>query len=113
MTFFVGLDLGQTRDYSALAVLEVEGFRPDRILKIRHLQQWKLGTSYPQICEETCLLLKREHLKFAPLICDATGCGRPVVDLLKQSIVRSRLHAVTITGGIVESKESKEGVTYW
>ncbi len=41
--YFVGVDLGQARDYSALAVLEVEGFGLGAILKVRHLQRWKLG----------------------------------------------------------------------
>ena len=81
--YFVGLDLGQARDYSALAVLEVEGFGLHAILRVRHLQRWKLGTSYPQICEETYVLLHREPLQSAPLIVDATGVGRPVVDLFK------------------------------
>lgn len=78
--YFVGLDLGQARDYSALAVLEVEGFGLHAILRVRHLQRWKLGTSYPQICEETCVLLHREPLQSDTSNrgrngCWETGCG--------------------------------------
>lgn len=101
--YFVGLDLGQARDYSALAVLEVEGFGLHAILRVRHLQRWKLRTSYPQICEETCVLLHREPLQSAPLIVDATGVGRPIVDLFKPRL-GARLNAAMITGGNAETK---------
>jgi hypothetical protein len=112
--YFVGLDLGQARDYSALAVLEVEGVKPKRLHKIRHLQRWRLGTSYSKICDETADLMQREPLHNSPLIVDSTGVGRPVVDLFtpKPRLVR-RLHAVSITGGSTESKELVAQVTYW
>ncbi|CAN5484107.1 hypothetical protein BH20ACI3_BH20ACI3_39740 [soil metagenome] len=110
--YFVGLDLGQARDYSALAVLEVEGFGLHTILRVRHLQRWKLGTSYPQICDETCILLHRAPLQSAPLIVDATGVGRPVVDLFKPRL-GARLNAAMITGGSAETKNVIERVPYW
>jgi hypothetical protein len=111
--YFVGLDLGQASDYSALAVLEVEGFRLDAILRVRHLLRWKLGTSYPQICEETHALLQREPLQAAPLIVDATGVGRPVVDLFRPRLGWGRLNAALITAGNAETKSVIERVPYW
>lgn len=112
-SYFAGLDLGQARDYSALAIAEAQGNGQDRIYSIRHLQRWPLQTSYPTICAEATDLFKREPLKGAPLIADATGVGRPVIDLLGHSISAFQLHAVTITGGHTETKDEPGGVTYW
>lgn len=111
--YFAGLDLGQARDYSALAIVEARGAGRERVYSIRHLQRWPLQTSYPTICADTTDLLKRDPLKGARLIADATGVGRPVIDLLRQSIPASRLHAVTITGGTAETKDEQDRVTHW
>ena len=54
--FYVGLDLGKMRDYSALAVVE----REDRlcwtpaipsppVLRVRHLERFPLGTPYMRV----------------------------------------------------------------
>jgi hypothetical protein len=113
-SYFAGLDLGQAKDYSALAIAETEGQTKDRVYLIRHLQRWALQTSYPTICADTTSMLKREPLISARLIADATGVGRPVVDLLKQGFSSRRLHAVSITGGNTENKEEQpDGSTYW
>lgn len=111
--YFAGLDLGQSKDYSALAVVEATRVGNERLFSIRYLHRWPLRTSYPTICAETSELLTRTPLNGARLIVDATGVGRPVVDLFKRSIFCRRLHAVTITGGVVENKEVIEGVTHW
>ena len=111
--YFASLDVGQAQDYSALCVLEAQGFGSTSVCSVRHLQRWPLGTSYPAICSDTAALLKREPLLDAPLILDATGCGRPIADLLRQSIPASRLHAVTITSGTTETKDEVDRVTYW
>lgn len=112
-SYFAGLDLGQAKDYSALAIAEAQGAGDERIFSIRHLQRWPLQTSYPAICADVAEMLKREPLKSAPLVADATGVGRPVIDLLRQSFSSSRLHALTITAGTVETKDKQDDVTYW
>ena len=61
--YFVGLDLGQVNDYSALAVLERTEQpsidRPGRHYSVRHLHRWALGTSYPAIVQSVAALLAK------------------------------------------------------
>jgi hypothetical protein len=110
-TFLVGLDLGQTADPSALAVVEVvrrfpAGAVPDpdvtplvNHFNVRHLQRWPLGTPYPGIVKDVTALLERPPLPGARLVVDATGVGRAVVDLFRQTSLRPNLVPVTITPG--------------
>jgi hypothetical protein len=84
--------LGQAADYTALAVVE---WTQDA-LKVRHLQRFPLGTVYPAIVDAVADLMTRLP-EYPELSVDATGVGRPVVDLLRANGLR--LDAVTITGG--------------
>jgi hypothetical protein len=108
--YFVGLDLGQVSDYSALAVVERKLLPgplrrgqpqgpPVRHHAVRHLQRWALGTSYPAIVEDVAALLARPPLPGCLLVADQTGVGRAVVDLLRQRRLPARLMAATITAG--------------
>ena len=94
--FFVGLDLGQARDYTAVAVIE---YQPDsRQLHCRHLERYPLGSTYPDIVERAKRLMAALPAD-THLVVDATGVGRPVCDMLSE---RGLSHqAVTITGGAV------------
>jgi hypothetical protein len=98
--YFIGLDLGQTQDFTAMAVLErravdVAGGKPEYAL--RHLQRFPLGTAYTAIVPAVAVLRSKEPLRQAPLVVDQTGVGRAVVDMLRQTA--SSVIAVTITGG--------------
>jgi hypothetical protein len=102
MGFVAGLDLGQSQDYSALALLEVRqvvtGGRVELRQDLRHLHRWELQTSYPTIVSDLRALLMRPELQAGcMLVVDGTGVGRPVVDYLRQQGLRSV--PVTITGG--------------
>jgi hypothetical protein len=62
MTFCVGLDLGQSADYTALAVIqdgtrEIPGGGTERFLHIRHLERYPLRTLYPDIAEGVAALM--------------------------------------------------------
>jgi hypothetical protein len=98
----VGLDLGQANDPSALAVLEqrptsAQGFCPS--YACRHLQRWPLGTAYTTIVADLGQLLLLPPLPGSTLVVDATGCGRPVVDMMRQAQLPVGLVPVTITAG--------------
>ena len=98
--YFIGLDLGQTQDFTALAVLErravaTPGMKPEYAL--RHLGRFPLGTAYTEIVPAVTTLRRQEPLRQAPLVVDQTGVGRAVVDMLRQTA--SSVIAVTITGG--------------
>jgi len=113
MSFYVGLDLGQSNDYTALAVIEkVEGdHERDPDLHLRHLERYPLRMPYPDMVARVATLLEdpqlrstyldrrlgRRILEEPELLVDATGVGRPVVDLFKERGLRYK--AITITGG--------------
>lgn len=139
MTFFLGLDLGQAADPTAIAVLEriappgtteteekyatlglgydavrrpppgpaahqeyaithlgaggtvvvreasgPTGEQPQCTFQGRHLERLRLGTSYPDVATHVKTLLETAPLKGkTQLVVDATGVGRPVVDMLR------------------------------
>lgn len=109
--YFVGLDLGQAHDPTAIVVVERHGGNKEAVCHIPHMLRYPLGTPYPQIVTEVA-----ERLGRAPsntrLILDATGVGRPVVDLFRDHpSLRSRrwyIEAVTITSGDTETRESHD-----
>ncbi len=66
-------------------------------LDVRHLERLPLGTSYVAVAERVQALMAAPALAEATLVVDATGVGRPVVDLLRAASLE--LTAATITGG--------------
>ncbi len=67
MSFYVGLDLGQAADYTALAVVQsVVEQNPvgdaERFLHLRHLERYELGTPYPEIADNVAALMRDERL---------------------------------------------------
>jgi hypothetical protein len=55
MTFFIGLDLGQRQDFTAIAVVE-KGEREwlGTPLRLRHLERIPLGTPYTKVVTRVC-----------------------------------------------------------
>ena len=99
--YFMGVDIGQMQDYTALAVVEqVRRFEARKALPgtpaheleprylhieyhLRHLERPRLGTPYPMVTRRIkTLLLSNELRDNCELIVDATGVGKPVVDML-------------------------------
>lgn len=105
---FVGLDLGQTSDPSALIYAErpqwsddpyrdapgfllpseldtlrwIDTSRRSPELHVRGLKRFPLGTSYPSIVLDVAGLLERlPYPEQTALVIDHTGCGRPVYDM--------------------------------
>ena len=120
--FFVGVDLGQRQDYTAICVAErVEGgisprdpanrglrggvfdfLEPEKpwTLVVRYLERMDLGTPYTRVADRICEILLHPELDAnSGLVVDATGVGRPVVDLLRSAPLPVMISAVTITGG--------------
>jgi hypothetical protein len=109
--FFIGVDLGKLRDYTAIAVLEKyfvsagydavyhrEVVEPRTVLRM--LQQIRLGTSYPAVVESISQLIAKLSIKGrCTAIIDATGVGQPVVDALRAQDLDCDLIPVVITGG--------------
>jgi hypothetical protein len=94
---FVGLDLGQVQDFTALAVVEQEEASP-RSYAVRHLHRWPLRTPYPAIVEGVAQLI--HALPLQPVLAiDATGVGRSVVGLFHSALRHCRLYAIKIVAG--------------
>lgn len=98
-SFFLGLDLGQSQDPTAFALMDREDIQTDErdpatferqirnFYRIRGLKRLPLGTRYPDIVKEV-----KETLQALPpagavtVVVDATGVGAPVVDMLREHI---------------------------
>jgi phage FluMu gp28-like protein len=102
--YYVGLDLGQKQDHSAIAVVEDEFRGPG--LTVRHVERVPLGTKYPAVVERVRALVWEDEMRRmgCGVAVDATGVGAPVVDLLWAAALGCEVAAVTITGGGQESK---------
>jgi hypothetical protein len=106
--YYLGLDLGQAQDYTALVAVERNGDLQNAVCSVPAITRYKLGTGYPEIVASVA-----EKLARAPgqtkLALDGTGVGRAVVDLFLQhpglSARSSDIIPVTITAGDSESRE--------
>src|SRR5665647_3713201 len=81
----IGLDLGQSQDYTALSVLCVLPQLNDKSsMQCAHLERFKLGTPYPRIVDSVLRLTQRPELGGQwHLVIDGTGVGKAVTDLFK------------------------------
>jgi hypothetical protein len=108
----IGLDLGQTTDFAALAVLEREDVDKAAPIMdgpsyaVRHLARFPLGTAYTSIVSEVARLLGAPGLVCSALVVDQTGVGRPVIDMFRQTSLTASLIPVTITGGSTVKREA-------
>jgi hypothetical protein len=125
--FVVGVDLGQARDFSTIVINEVNfadrvhwqqaAFGPtpgearrEKVVhhRLRHVERIQLGTSYPDVLARVAEVMGRVPQMPRPpiLVMDATGCGRPVMDLARKSGLMPL--GVTITAGSGETVERQD-----
>jgi hypothetical protein len=116
-SLFIGLDLGQSQDFSALAIIEsvravTGGGDKNEITNLNciHLQRWRLRTSYPAIVADVVKMINglKEYQSpdYKPVLAiDATGVGAPVVDLFKREKINAELRPIQIVGGSNVSEE--------
>lgn len=126
--WLVGLDLGQSQDFSALAAVEREPATstgpagalvgPVPGYAVRHLHRWPLRTPYQEVVRATLALLARPPLgagggddggagdggnerSRVALVVDGTGVGAAVVDFVRAAVLPDGvvLLPVLITGG--------------
>jgi hypothetical protein len=112
--FCIGIDLGQRRDFSAIAIVErapdtAPVFDPiawstpepgyDHWV-VRHLERIPLGTPYTAVVARIVALARLPKLAGnVELVVDATGVGMPVVDMLRAAGPNCALMPVWITAG--------------
>ena len=127
--FILGLDLGQATDPSALAILrESPVLGADGRIARDHrgeflfsydcvyLERFPLGTEYPAVIGRVEELVRSPKLQRSRLVIDATGAGRPVVDLFFNSRMPAEITPLTITAGseVREDRWNRTGNrAYW
>lgn len=94
--FYIGWDVGQAADYSALCVLERHG----QGYLVKHLERRPLDEPYPKQVEHLFGMWFRKPLRDANklLAIDYTGVGRPVYDLVLDRGIGPTV-GISITGG--------------
>lgn len=115
-TVVLGVDCGQIRDYSAVCAVAYEDMclSPGDALcneppvfetqyRVLGAERMPLGTSYPDVAKRVNMLAKRLYDRDSRgdyhCLIDATGVGRPVVDLIRAAMIPAcHVTAVTITG---------------
>jgi hypothetical protein len=114
--YFVGLDLGQSADFTALAVVQSvkeanEEGRLRNLLHLRYLERYPLRTPYTDVADGVAALMRSDTLNLdeydpsrhriarpkVELLVDKTGVGVAVTDLLKERSLK--FTSVTIHGG--------------
>jgi hypothetical protein len=96
----MGLDLGQSQDFTSLAIAERVLTEPKPSFHLRHIQCFKLGISYPTIINEVKTLADMApSQRQCTLVVDRTGCGRPVFDMFTAARLSCPLYGVSIHGG--------------
>lgn len=103
--FYIGVDLGQAQDYTAITILYQNIIYKSLntkipVYEVRHLERIALGTPYPKIIDRLGALLQKPEIYHAQktMIVDQSGVGKPVVDMLRQADL-CRIIGITITGG--------------
>jgi hypothetical protein len=113
--YVIGLDLGQSTDYTALVAGEIrrtvvqDSIEPDALpddpipthksfdLAIGHVERFPLHTPYPaMIAAAGDRVMKLKERGPVLVVIDHTGVGRPVVDMVKQAKWGVALWPVTI-----------------
>ena len=118
LCYVVGVDLGKSQDFTALAVDQVSEFeirsmerttfepfaiavRTEKTVlhRVRNVARLPAGTSYPDIFRAVQGVMGQLEAsrRGNQLVVDATGVGRPVVDGMEDAGMKPV--AVTITGG--------------
>ena len=124
---FLGLDLGQRQDFSALAVVDLAetvstrrdpvtcAFLRDQTLILRSLERFPLGTDYTELAAHA-----RRHIvtppPFAPastpkasLAIDAGGPGGPVVNMFRHAGLPCDMFPVMMTSGVTGGDLARGG----
>ena len=120
---FLGLDLGQRQDPSALAIVERVPRVTQRMnhvtwqvsqetepapMVVRHLERMPLGTEYGDVVKRVEQAVERPVMKGKKtLAVDATGVGMPVVEMLLRQRMGCEVRPVMFTAGMGQSTDGR------
>ncbi len=107
--YTVGVDLGQSHDPTAIAVIRRIDDDPARpVFQVGHLERLPLNTPYPGVVQHVMNNLSRPPLAGkSELVIDFTGVGRPVFDMFDGRGISPI--GVTITNG---DAVTRDGMTW-
>ena len=98
----IGVDIGQSTDPTAICVATPSRRKGQVSFKVRYLERVPLGLPYPEIFERVATVIERvsRRSRFKPRVfVDATGVGKPVVDLLRIRVHGADIHGVLLRAG--------------
>jgi hypothetical protein len=114
--YILTADLGQLSDYTALSLLKEtttkiatptlhdiavgsDGrIKVERMYHLIYLHRFELRTPYPDMVDHIAKMVRGPNLsQNVDLVVDATGVGRPVIDMMRRENLRPI--PITITGG--------------
>jgi Terminase RNaseH-like domain len=101
--YVVGVDLGQTADFTAITILEE---RERNSYEVRYLERFR-NVPYPSIVRRLDHLVKRLPEKPSMAV-DATGVGRPVIDMIRDAHLPASVYPITLTGGDAVTQDGME-----
>lgn len=110
---YLGVDLGQSADYTTLAGMLPPASAADKY-RFPTYQRLALGLNYPTIVEKIAEVAKRSAEKRrTAVVVDRTGVGRPVVDMLRKELAGVEnvvVYAVSIGSGTAAKRDGKNFV---
>lgn len=124
-TWFLGLDLAQRQDFTALAVLNLVLRKAERCpvtwqwnrkpeLLLCALDRYPQGESYLSYCNmverRIDQIRAKEPGSTIHLVIDASGPGAPIVDEFQRAGLDINIHPVTMTGGADVSANKHGGL---
>jgi hypothetical protein len=108
---FIGVDLAQVSDFTAISILEQHGPAGSATYQVRYLERIERGTPYPLIVRHIATVASRPAVvDRATLVVDQTGVGRAIVDLIRAERLKPPLIPVTITSG---NEAHRDGLGGW
>ncbi len=99
-------------DFTAVAIVDACRQNNKTNYQVLETKRFKLGTSYPKIVVSIKELDERIRIKLpgvAPVfVVETNGVGEPVVQMLKETLPRSKIYEVFTTGGENVTKDGSK-----
>jgi hypothetical protein len=118
-TFFLGVDLGQRQDPSAVVIVErtrVEygdrdlayyARRKEYRLAVRYVEPFPLETPYEDVVQQIGHLVRSGELRRnCQTVVDATGVGIPVLEMMRRANYTCPIVPVMIGSGLTASRDA-------
>ncbi len=114
MKLFVGIDLGEAGNHTAIAAVERAKLDKPIVRQkyryvVRFLEEYELGIHYPEQIDRMKATLSHEAFRGSLVAADYTGVGRPVIQMMKKQRVHPGLKPILITSGNASTVDKESG----